>query len=76
VHWLQHVSFLGTALLFWWSLLRGRERERGYGRAVLYLFATALHTGFLGILITLARRPVYPLQSLDAMAWGLSALED
>jgi putative membrane protein len=76
VHWLQHVSFLGTALLFWWALLRGRERARGYGRAVLYLFVTTLHSGFLGILITLARRPVYPLQSRDAMAWGLSVLED
>ena len=76
VHWLQHVSFLGTGLLFWWALLRGRERERGYGRAVLYLFATALHTGLLGILITLARRPLYPLQSRGTVAWGLSALED
>src|SRR5690349_18557618 len=58
VHWLQHVSFLATGLIFWWALLRGRERERAYGRAVIYLFATALHTGFLGILITLARRPI------------------
>jgi cytochrome c oxidase assembly factor CtaG len=76
VHWLQHVSFLGTGVVFWWALLRGRERERSYGRAVLYLFITTLHTGFLGILITLSRRQVYPLQSLDAMRWGLSALED
>jgi putative membrane protein len=25
VHTLQHLSFLGTGLLFWWSLFRGRE---------------------------------------------------
>jgi cytochrome c oxidase assembly factor CtaG len=76
VHWLQHVSFLVTALLFWWALLRSRERERGYGGAVLYLFLTAAHSGFLGVLIALARRPVYPLQSENAALWGLSPLED
>jgi putative membrane protein len=76
VHWLQHVSFLATALLFWWSLLRGRERERGFGGAVGYLFLTALHSGLLGMLITFARRPIYPLQSETAIEWGLAPLED
>jgi putative membrane protein len=76
VHWLQHVSFLVTALLFWWALLRGRERERGYGVAVLCLFLTALHNGFLGVLLALSRLPLYPLQSELASAWGLTVLED
>ncbi|HEX2189626.1 MAG TPA: cytochrome c oxidase assembly protein, partial [Longimicrobiaceae bacterium] len=35
VHTLQHLSFLGTALLFWWVLLHGRGRRTGYGAAVL-----------------------------------------
>ncbi len=76
VHWLQHVSFLATALLFWWALLRGRDRERGYGGAVFYLFLTAAHSGFLGVLIALARREIYPLQSGNAADWGLTALQD
>jgi putative membrane protein len=76
LHWLQHLSFFATALLFWWSLLRGRERERGYGAAVIYLFATSLHTGFLGILLALARQPLYPVQTRTALEWGLTALED
>jgi putative membrane protein len=76
VHWLQHVSFLATALLFWWALLRGRERERGYGNAVFYLFLTAAHSGFLGVLIALARREIYPLQTAAAGDWGLTALQD
>jgi putative membrane protein len=74
VHWLQHVSFLASALLFWWALLRGRERS--YGTAVFYLVITAAQSGFLGVLIALARRPIYPLQSEVAIHWGLSALED
>jgi putative membrane protein len=76
VHWLQHVSFLVTALLFWWALLRGRERERGYGGAVFYLFLTAAHSGFLGVLIALARREIYPLQTATSGDWGLTALQD
>jgi cytochrome c oxidase assembly factor CtaG len=76
VHWLQHVSFLATALLFWWALLRGRERERGYGNAVFYLFLTAALSGFLGVLIALARREIYPLQTATAGDWGLTVLQD
>ncbi|MCB8821796.1 cytochrome c oxidase assembly protein [Microvirga rosea] len=76
IHGLQHVSFFGTALLFWWSLLRGRARVRGYGVAALYLFLTALHSGFLGILLSIARAPIYPGQSAAAPQWGLMPLED
>lgn len=76
VHVLQHVSFFVTALFFWQALLHGRARERGYGPAVFYLFATALHSGFLGILLALGRRPWYPLQAGAAQEWGLSPLED
>jgi cytochrome c oxidase assembly factor CtaG len=73
---LQHLSFFLTALLFWWALLRGRAREQGYGAAVLYLFATTLHTALLGIVLTLARRPLYPLQTQSSLTWGISSLED
>jgi cytochrome c oxidase assembly factor CtaG len=76
VHWLQHLSFFATALLFWWSLLHGRARHRGYGAAVFYLFVTAIHSGFLGILLAIARAPVYPSQASEAPRWGLTPLED
>jgi putative membrane protein len=76
VHALQHVSFLGTALLFWWTLGHGRETRMSYGLAVLYLFTTAMHTGGLGALLTFAGTPWYPAYSGPAAAWGLTALED
>ncbi|WP_244610436.1 cytochrome c oxidase assembly protein [Microvirga pakistanensis] len=76
VHGVQHVSFFGTAILFWWSLLRGRARTRGYGTASFYLFITALHSGFLGILIALTKTPIYPGQTEAAPDWGLTPLED
>ncbi|ACL57326.1 cytochrome c oxidase assembly protein [Methylobacterium nodulans] len=75
-HWLQHLSFLLSALLFWWALLRGPARIRGYGASFLYLFLTSLHTGLLGVLLTMSPRLWYPRQVAAAAEWGLTPLED
>ena len=76
VHFFQHASFLGSALLFWWAVLHGRHRVSGYGMAVLYMFTTALHSGLLGALITFARRVWYPAYANTTVSWGLTPLED
>lgn len=76
VHALQHVSFLGSALVFWWAVLRGPHRVMGHGAAVLFLFTTAVHSGLLGALITLAGRVWYPDYEGRTIAWGLGPLED
>jgi cytochrome c oxidase assembly factor CtaG len=75
VHALQHVMFTGTACLFWWGLVRGRYGRVGYGAAVLYVFATAMHSGGLGALITFAAAPLYPLYAHRA-AHGVDPLVD
>jgi putative membrane protein len=75
VHAAQHVSFLASALLFWWSLFYARGRA-GYGLGVLYIFTTAVHTSILGALLTFAPRVWYPAYSGRGAAWGLTALED
>ena len=61
IHIIQHVCFTATAALFWWSLLRGRYGRLGYGAALLYIFATALHSGGLGALLVLSEVPWFPL---------------
>jgi putative membrane protein len=73
LHWLQHLSFLVTALFFWWAILQSRHR---HGASVMHLFFTGMHTGFLGVLIAVAPRPIYPLQSLLSAHWGLDPLAD
>lgn len=75
-HTAQHFSFLGTAVLFWWALIHGSHRGLGYGAGVLYVFATATHSGVLGALLTFASRPWYPAYGEYAEPWGLTALED
>jgi putative membrane protein len=76
VHALQHLSFLLSALLFWWALMQGPQRALNFGVAVLYMFTTALHSGALGALITFARTVWYPAYSSTAPVWGFTALED
>jgi putative membrane protein len=63
LHGIQHASFFLTAMMFWWALLQGIHGRYGYGVAVVFVFATALHTGALGALITFATRPWYPDQT-------------
>jgi putative membrane protein len=75
VHTAQHLSFLFSALLFWWALFYAHG-SKAYGSGVLYLFTTALHTGILGALLTFAPHLWYPSYGATTQAWGLSPLED
>jgi putative membrane protein len=60
IHAVQHLTFFVTAALFWWSLIHGRYGRVGYGVAVFFVFATAMHTSILGALFTFAQRLIYP----------------
>jgi cytochrome c oxidase assembly factor CtaG len=75
LHALQHIFFLGTALLYWWSVL-GTATPRAQGAALLSLFTTFVHTAALGALLTLAKTPWYPSYGNDALAYGLSPIDD
>ena len=76
VHTLQHLSFLLSALLFWWALIHGRRGLMGYGAAVLYMFTTSIHSGVLGALITFSSSVWYPAYAATTSSWGLTPLED
>ncbi len=74
-HTAQHLSFLLSALLFWWALFYAHGRL-AYGAAVLYVFTTAVHTSILGALLTFAPHVWYPAYSSTTQAWGLTPLQD
>jgi putative membrane protein len=76
VHTAQHLSFLLSALLFWWALIHGPQGAMGYGAAVLYLFTTSIHSGVLGALLTVAGSIWYPSYAGLTTSWGLTPLED
>jgi cytochrome c2 len=76
VHAVQHLCFLGSALLFWRSLLQMRDGRLGRPAAVLYLFTTAVHTSLLGAILTFSSRVWYPVYRATTTSWGLTPLED
>jgi putative membrane protein len=75
VHACQHFAFLITAMLFWSAMLHP-HRTAMRGMAILYLFATAVHTSALGALLTFARSPWYPIYGDSAARWGLTPIAD
>jgi putative membrane protein len=76
-HVAEHLSFLATALLFWWLLTDRRARRRlGAGGAIFYLFTAALSDTLLGAALSLSRRPWYPAHWGTTTPWGLTPLED
>lgn len=76
LHALQHLTFFAAAALFWWSLVHGRFGRLGYGAGVLVVFATAMHSGLLGVLLTFARAPWYPTHAARATAHQVTPLAD
>ena len=76
VHTAQHLSFLMSALLFWWAVIHGPQGVMGYGAAVLYVFTTSIHSGVLGALITFGTSVWYPSYIGLTSSWGLTPLED
>jgi putative membrane protein len=77
VHALEHISFLFTALLFWWVVIGIAEHGRlEYGLGMLYVFTMAMFQGVIGALITFSRQPWYPIYAESVEAWGLTLLAD
>ncbi len=77
MHFVEHLTFLITAMLFWWQLLKPTEQKHlRYGFAIPYLFTTLLQSGILGALMTFASRPWYVTYTLHANAWNLTPLQD
>jgi putative membrane protein len=78
VHALEHSSFLLAGSLYWWHLLspiRARMRLHGMG-PVVYMAATKLFVGALGMGLAFAPSALYPYYVHHAHFWGLSAADD
>ena len=75
IHSAQHVSFLGSALLFWWSLFYAHGKIR-YGASVLYLFTTAVHTQHSRRFANVRLDRLVSGLHATTRAWGLTPLED
>ena len=78
VHYLEHITFFGTGLLYWWQIVHpaGGRRRLGFGLAVFYLIPPMLEGNLIGALISFAGEPIYRTYQLAPRVWGLTVLED
>ncbi|MXQ10664.1 cytochrome c oxidase assembly protein [Microvirga makkahensis] len=74
LHWLEHVLFFGTALLFWRAVIKAHSGREAAAAALIACFVTLLQSGLLSALLSFARQALY--QTPGTAAWGLTALED
>jgi putative membrane protein len=87
IHIVEHLAFLGSAMIFWWPVcLQGVYARLHPLAALIYLFAAMLASGVLGIILTFAEPGWYPayLNPRDSLGilpllwgeWGLTPAVD
>lgn len=76
-HVAQHLSFIITALLFWWAMLPRAEGRADYLTSAMCLFITSMVGGGLGALMAIGGNPWYDAYVRMGMTpFGLSPAED
>jgi cytochrome c oxidase assembly factor CtaG len=78
LHVLEHITFAVAGGLYWWHLLSpipGRHRLTGMG-PVVYMVATKIGVGLLGIVITFAPHALYAFYKTRGAVWGMSPHTD
>jgi cytochrome c oxidase assembly factor CtaG len=73
VHGAEHIAFFGTAILFWWPLIRPAPRSLrrlSDGGRVVYLVLAAFQESVLGVLLTVAPAALYPSYALEDQIRG------
>jgi putative membrane protein len=81
-HDLEHLSFFGAAVVFWWPVVNPAPRSRGprgglyYGVRIGYLVLATAQNTLLGALLGLTERVLYPSYARDSGLFGLSPVDD
>jgi putative copper resistance protein D len=78
LHYVQHATFLGSALLFWWPVVGADPARWRLPRParLFYLFLAMPQNSFLGVALMNAPTVLYPHYLSNLRTWGPSALAD
>lgn len=77
VHALEHASFVGTSMLFWWIVLTPAGRKViDEGAAIFFVFVSGMPAAALGALLTFATVRLYPIHRAGVTLWGTTLLHD
>ncbi len=78
LHYLQHATFLGAALLFWWPVIGADPSPWRLPHPVrlLYLFLAMPQNSFLGVALMSASTVLYPHYLTNGRTWGMTPIDD
>lgn len=78
LHYFQHATFMGAALLFWWPVIGVDPSPWRLPHPVklLYLFLAMPQNSFLGVALLSASTTLYPHYVTNVRAWGPTPLAD
>jgi putative copper resistance protein D len=78
LHYLQHATFLGAAILFWWPVIGADPSPWRLPHPVrlIYLFLAMPQNSFLGVALMSTSTVLYPHYLTNGRTWGPSPLED
>lgn len=78
LHYLQHATFLGAALLFWWPVIGADPSPWRMPHPVrlFYLFLAMPQNSFLGVALMNAGAVLYSHYLTNQRTWGPSPIDD
>jgi cytochrome c oxidase assembly factor CtaG len=77
-HAVEHICFLGTALLFWWPVIQPWPSRPQWSRWTMipYLLLADIQNTALSAFLIFYERVLYPTYATVPRLWGISVLED
>jgi len=79
VHDLEHITFFGTAMLFWWHVMRVGPRIHPRftrGARIAYLLVTVPVNMLTGVFIAFSTEPIYTYYTSVPRIGGMTVMQD
>jgi cytochrome c oxidase assembly factor CtaG len=78
IHDLEHMTFFGTSILFWWLVVGAGPRFRSLspGVRLAVLLGTVPVNAAAGVAIAFASQPLYVYYTAVPRFWGITVMQD
>ena len=79
IHDLEHLTFFGTAMLFWWRVIGAGPHIHGRSSLLSrigYVMGVVPANMLLGVTLSLAESPIYPYYLGVPRLYGISVMDD